>query len=156
MKNLLVPSAPLSSPLRTFLSASSSDSSDSDPGLPLLPQPDFACKLTQNEADSPKERLRKAKEWLAEHPEEKQSTASTIFNVNRRTLNNSITRKTDRKRMGGYNIVMTESMTSAIHIFIENYLTRILNPTRGIVFGAIKQLIREKGGKEPTERWFTS
>ena len=51
---------------------------------------------------------------------------------------------------------MTKSMTSAIYIFIENYLNRILNPTRGIVFGAIKRLVRERGGKEPIERWFTS
>jgi hypothetical protein len=48
--------------------------------------------LTPNEQDPPKIRLYKAKSWLVDHPEEKQSTAAHIFKINLHTLSNSINR----------------------------------------------------------------
>ena len=117
--------------------------------------------MSESEANTPlsanenKQRLHDAKQWLIEHPEEKQSTAAKIFQVNRRTLNSSIIRKCLNKHHGGQNKILSEGQETAIHKFIRSYLQHNQNPTRDVVFGAICHLRKQDNKPPPSEDWFT-
>ena len=75
--------------------------------------------LTPNQLDPPKTRLRKAKEWLAQNPSEKTTTAARIFCVNRKTLDNAIHRKTNSSH-GGQNRILNDAQEYAIHSYIRD------------------------------------
>ena len=109
-------------------------------------------------ASDHKERLREAKQWLQEHPRESQSTIAKIFNINPRTLGNSIRRKRQEqpsRSHGGHNRILSESQGQQIHRFIRSYLDHNQLPTRAIVFGVICKLRYAKGKASLSYRWFS-
>jgi hypothetical protein len=77
--------------------------------------------LTLNKQVPPKIRLRKAKAWLIENPQEKQSTAARIFKINTRTLNNS-NRRVINPSHGGQNRILSDAQEHALHAFIRDWL----------------------------------
>jgi hypothetical protein len=107
--------------------------------------------LTPNEQDPPKIRLHKAKAWLVDHPEEKQSTAAHIFKINPRTLSNSINRLSKTSH-GGHNQILSHAQEHAIHAFIQDWLSHGQRPTCAVLFGAICKL--QQPLPSPSLSWF--
>jgi hypothetical protein len=101
-----------------------------------------------------KDRLRAAKQYLAENPTEKQVTAARIFKLHPKALSNSIARKPP-SRYGGQNKILTESQERAVHTFIRSYLQHNQKPTRPIVLSAITYLRAQENKPRPSESWFT-
>ena len=101
-----------------------------------------------------KQRMRAAKEWLIKHPKEKQTTAAKIFKVNRKALNSSILRPSNRQQ-GGHNKILSTDQEVAIHKFIRSYLQHGQNPTRDVVFSAICYLRRQADKPPPSQIWFS-
>jgi hypothetical protein len=116
----------------------------------------MSSPIPPNDTDPPKIRLRKAKEWLIQNPTETQAVASRIFNIHKKTLNNSINRGQSNAHHGGQNKILSQSQEHAIHTFIQSYLNHGQTPTRYILFGIICQLQSRQGKNPPSERWFSS
>ena len=105
----------------------------------------MSSPIPPNDTDPPKIRLRKAKEWLIQNPTETQAVASRIFNIHKKTLNNSINRGQSNPHHGGQNKILSQSQEHAIHTFIQSYLNHGQTPTRYILFGIICQLQSRQG-----------
>ncbi|RFU23681.1 hypothetical protein B7463_g12655, partial [Scytalidium lignicola] len=100
-----------------------------------------------------KERILRAKEWLAENPTESQSVAAKLFKVNRSTLNMAILRNNNVQH-GGQNKILTASQEQAVHSFIKSYLKNGQLPTKDIIFGVICYIQKEGNRPSPSVSWF--
>ena len=103
------------------------------------------------------ERLKDAKEFLNDEPDERKSTVARMFSLNKSTFCRSITRdKNPPKKHGGQNKKLDDNQTSAVHNFIRSLLAYNVQPTRAIVFGAIVNLLHAQNPRDnpPSERSF--
>jgi hypothetical protein len=112
-----------------------------------------SSNISPNEQDPPKIQLHKAKAWLIENPQEKQSTAAQIFKINKRTLSNSIIRVTNPSH-GGQNQILLDAQEHALHASIQDWLSYSQKPTCAILLGAICKL--QNPLPSPSANWFTN
>jgi hypothetical protein len=107
----------------------------------------------------PEERLRQAKAWLQENPDEKPVTAARIYSLKPTTLYSSLSRPPNpRNTRGGHNKVLTEHHKDALYRFIRALLANGIQPTPSLVYNAICGLKRAQNPdnfKAPTLRWFS-
>ncbi|RFU26004.1 hypothetical protein B7463_g10337, partial [Scytalidium lignicola] len=101
-----------------------------------------------------KERIRQAKDWLANNPTESQSVAAKLFKVNKSTLNMAIRRGSKPNSRGGHNKILTASQEQAIHTFIKSYLDNGQLPTKEIIFGAICYIQKQQNRPIPSQSWY--
>ena len=74
-----------------------------------------------NDASNTKTRIRQAKEWLKEHPEESITTVLRIFKVNRTSLMYAIQKAKDCSTGEG-NRILTPGQEKSLNQFIWSYL----------------------------------
>ena len=104
------------------------------------------------------ERLRQAKAWLQENPNEKPITAARIYSLKPSTLYSSLSRPHTSCR-GGQNKILLEHHKIALHQFIRALLANSIQPTPQLVFNAICGLKRTQNPddfKPPSKSWFSS
>jgi len=91
----------------------------------------------------PEERLRQAKAWLQENPDEKPITAARIYSLKPSTLYSSLSRPQNlRNTHGGYNKILIEHHKGALYRFIRALLANGIQPTPSLVYNAICGLKR--------------
>ena len=102
-------------------------------------------------------RIVSAKKFLLENPTETKSCAARIFDLSASALCSSIERQSGNKR-GGHNQVLDAHQTQAMHEFIRSLLAHGIQPTHGLVFGAVRSLkcALNPSYRGPSAPWFRS
>jgi hypothetical protein len=110
-----------------------------------------------NDLDDLPTRIRNAKTFLDDNPDEQQSTAASIYNLWPTTLNSSIKRKYTRKQHGGQNKILKDYHERALHAFILQCIANWLLLTAQLIFNVICTIKRgvDKNFKAPFISWFS-
>jgi hypothetical protein len=95
--------------------------------------------------------MENAKKFLRENPTESKAVAAKIFNVNEKTLTESIRRDSSVKKEG-HNKILQNHEINALDDFIRSLLRHEILPTSQIVFSAIVDLKRAHRLKTPSKR----
>jgi hypothetical protein len=112
---------------------------------------------TPNQLDDIPTRIRRAKAFLHENPDEQPITAARIYNLPPTTLWSSLTRPEPTGIRGGQNKILQEHQKQAIHQFIRSLLAHGIEPTRQLVFNSICHLKRaqDPSFEAPSSAWFS-
>jgi hypothetical protein len=107
-----------------------------------------------NENDDLPTRIRKAKDFLRDNPDEQQVTAARIYNLHRTTLTSAIHRPHDQH--GGQNKILQGPQKQALHLFIRSLLAHGIEPTHQLIYNSICSLKRaqDPNFKAPSKSWF--
>jgi hypothetical protein len=116
---------------------------------------DLNQDLTSNQTDDSSTRIRKAKEFLQQNPDEHTKTAAHIFNLPPTTLKSSIARPQNRIH-SRQNKILQEYQIKALHEFIRSLLACQIQPTSQLIFTVICNLKRAQNpnSKPPSRCWF--
>jgi hypothetical protein len=114
-------------------------------------------ELTPNQINDIPTRIRHAKEFLQENPNEIAITAARIYNIQPQTLNSSIKRAPTSGIRGGLNKVLQDHHKVALHLFIQSLLAYGIQPTYQLVYNSICHLKRAQDPeyKAPSLGWFS-
>lgn len=109
-----------------------------------------------NQLESLETRLENARDFLRDNPDEQPIVAARIYNIPPTTLYTAIKRGWKCGHKGGYNQVLQEHHTLALHKFIRSLLASGILPTHAIVFNAICSLKKAQNpnSKAPSYSWF--
>ena len=112
---------------------------------------------TPNQLDDIPTRIRRAKAFLHENPDEQPVTAARIYNLPPTTLWSSLTRPEPTGIRGGQNKILQEHQKQAIHQFIWSLLAHGIELTRQLVFNSICHLKRaqDPSFETPSSAWFS-
>ncbi len=127
----------------------------SNQDLALNPNQD----LTPNQITDLSTRIRKAKEFLQENPDEQTITVAWIYNIGKTTLRSSISRRPAVSDRGRQNKILQEHQQKALHQFIQSLLACQIQSTYQLIFNAICNLKHaqnlDSDFKAPSLGWFS-
>jgi hypothetical protein len=105
-----------------------------------------------NDANDAKERLRKAKQFLQDYPDEKTTTAARIYKVNRKTLDNAIHRQ-PKYSHGGHNKMLSDIQIAALYKYVVDQYKSGFGASKRMTFAAISHLKAAEIPPKPAPSW---